>query len=443
MNGRRLPGSGDPDDADDPVGARHDRSCHLPLLRREPRLLDGLSGKVRRACSAPAFDEGERRALDSDQLRRRVEGRPAGLRSGANPLDFLETCEATSELADPFGVRAADVRLGPRHDEVGLGERGPRRGQSLRAEHPPGDPEEVGAGGSPGERAMEQGLQLATAEPVLGGAGAPVVPELGEVDVLLALPGLPRRGLGRAPAFRAPVGDPREHLEAALRELAEGGAGDALDLGHALGGRLPLDAERARELGAQVRLVEVAGGEPVGAEDRVAVERTPLAVRRAARHVGHDHVRVEVRVLGAARAVLVGGGDEAGGVLALDAVLAATGDAGLVLEVGERGLPGGDVGRVDGETRLLVAEGVEQAHALGDGEDEVEAGDRAERLRLDPPLAGFGVDPLDRDLPLLRSLAQALAARRVDAADELRELAVLDNALEPEQRGAAAGPDAG
>ena len=61
--------------------------------------------------------------------------------------------------------------------------------------------------------------------------------------------------------------------------------GTPFEVGEAFVRRLPLDAERAGELGAQVGLVEVAGGEPVGLEDRLAVERAPLAVAGAAGHV--------------------------------------------------------------------------------------------------------------------------------------------------------------
>ena len=53
----------------------------------------------------------------------------------------------------------------------------------------------------------------------------------------------------------------------------------ARELSHPFAG-CPFDPERAGELVAEVRLVEVAGGEPVGLEDRLAVERSPLAVAR-------------------------------------------------------------------------------------------------------------------------------------------------------------------
>ncbi len=107
----------------------------------------------------------------------------------------------------------------------------------------------------------------------------------------------------------------------------------ALDLGHALDRLGPAHAEAGRQLVAQVGLVEVAGGQAVGAQDRLAVEGSPRAVGRAGQ-VGDDHVGVEVRVLGAAGAVPEGGGDEALAVLADRAAAAAAHHAGLGLEVG-------------------------------------------------------------------------------------------------------------
>ena len=59
--------------------------------------------------------------------------------------------------------------------------------------------------------------------------------------------------------------------------------------------------------------------------------------------------------------------------LADDAARAAPDDAGLVLEVRERRLPGRRVRLVDGAPGLVVAERVQEADALRDGEDEVEA----------------------------------------------------------------------
>ena len=130
--------------------------------------------------------------------------------------------------------------------------------------------------------------------------------------MLLALARLVRRELRGVEAAVACASSCSTTCARRRRELADHLARDVPELGHALARLLPLDAERPGQLGAEVRLVEVAGSEPVALEDRLAVERAPLAVAGALRHVRDDHVRVQVRVLGAARAVLVGGGDETG-----------------------------------------------------------------------------------------------------------------------------------
>ena len=122
-------------------------------------------------------------------------------------------------------------------------------------------------------------------------------------------------------------------------------------------------------------------------------------------------------------------------MLALDSAGAAADDARFVLEVGERRLPGGGVCLVDGPAGLLVAERVQQADALGNREDEVVTRDRSQRLLLESPLARRGVDSLDRDAPRSRAApAQLLAGARVLAADQRSELALLDDAFEPEAR---------
>ena len=129
-------------------------------------------------------------------------------------------------------------------------------------------------------RAVEESVELVLAESMLGGARAPVLAQLAEVDVLLAIASLdggdaePRRSrylvLVHALYDLRPPG----------RELRDHASRHVVELGHALRRRGPLDPERAGELGSELRLVEVAGGKPVGLEDRLAVERSPLAVAR-------------------------------------------------------------------------------------------------------------------------------------------------------------------
>ena len=110
------------------------------------------------------------------------------------------------------------------------------------------------------------------------------------------------------------------------------------------------------------------------------VERAPPAVMGALGEVRDDHVRVEVGVLRAARAVLVGGGNEPTCPLGCASLCSPTRDACLVLEVGDRCLPGLEVRASNFESLLVRAERMQQADALGDAEDEIEAGDGIERL---------------------------------------------------------------
>ena len=165
-----------------------------------------------------------------------------------------------------------------------------------------------------------------------------------------------------------------DDLGAALRERAYRLGRDADDLRHALSRTFPLDAECPSQLEAELRLVEVAGREPVGLEQRFAVERAPCPVG-APRHVGDDHVRVQVRILRSRRSVPVRGGDEPGAAFANDAVLALARHARLTLEVAERRLPRGEVRLVDRVRDLSAAERVQQADALRRREHEVVAGD--------------------------------------------------------------------
>ena len=203
---------------------------------------------------------------------------------------------------------------------------------------------------------MEEGVELCLPESVLGGARGPVPPQLGKVDVLLAVAGLDRGGLSRIEPARRLLVHALDDLRPPGRELCDSASRYSLEVGQTLRRRFPLDAERARELGPQLGLVEVAGGEPVGLQDRLAVECAPLAVARRLGEVADDHVRVQMRVLRPRGAVLVSRGDEPRCVLAVDPAGAAADDAGLVLEICERGLPGRGVCLVDGTPGFLVAE---------------------------------------------------------------------------------------
>ncbi len=279
--------------------------------------------------------------------------------------------------------------------------------------------------------AVQSGGELRPSEPVLGGAGTPVLAQPCQVDVLLPLARLDRRPLGRVEPGRRPLPQMLDDLRPARRELGDDCAGNAPQFGHPLARSLPLDAQRPGQFRAQVRLVEVAGSEPVGLQDRLAVQGAPLAVAGSQRHVGHDHVGVQVRILRSRCPVLVGGRDEPRCALADEAARASPNDAGLVLEVGERGLPGCRVRLVDHVAGLIVPESVQEADALGDREDEVEAGDGAERLLLQSSGAAGRIDSLDGDRAGLRMApSQSLTGAGVIAADQHAELAIADDSVQ-------------
>src|SRR5262249_34874282 len=155
-------------------------------------------------------------------------------------------------------------RLCPSHDGVGLRKRGPLLGQPLGAEHVLGEREQLAGRQLVPAGATEDVAELALAEAVLSGAGAPVLPQLGHVDVLLALARHVRRELR---GVVTTVARALDHLSAAAGKLPDRSRRDVPDLGHALPGLLPLDTERPGQLGAELGLVEVPGGKAVALEN--------------------------------------------------------------------------------------------------------------------------------------------------------------------------------
>jgi hypothetical protein len=77
---------------------------------------------------------------------------------------------------------------------------------------------------------------------------------------------------------------------------------------------------------------------------------------------------------------------------------------------------------VDGPPCPLVAERVQEADALRNREDEVEAGNGGELLPLDSPLVGVRVDPLDGDDSRLRVATQTLLRQRMETTDQCAQL---------------------
>ena len=373
----------------DPVGT-------LDLV--EPLLADRW-----RVGVAAALDERERRPLDREQLARSSSAPAGPARRLADALDARPVCdEPRREPADPLGAAPWRVRLAPRPSRA-RDRRTPSASRSARAARAAA--RAISSSSLARARCVADARRAArcssrAAEAVLGGARAPVLAQPRQVDVLLALARLERRDLGGVEAARCRA---RPCCSTTCARRVENSR--ITSRGTPASSAIPLygvshsTPERAGQLGAQLGLVEVAGGEPVGLQDRLAVERAPLAVagasapcwRRSRACAGAGPAR---GWCGAGRRRRRSPRRARG----CTPLRAAAGDAGLVLEVGERRLPGGEVRLVDRPAGLLVAERVQEADALR----------RARRQgRSRRPGASFfvstprsprqRVDPLDRD----------------------------------------------
>lgn len=99
----------------------------------------------------------------------------------------------------------------------------------------------------------------------LGGAGLPALAKLVGGDVVVLLATRVQRGdLCRAGGVLATMLKLGFDLVASAAERAAHRGGNAVDLGHTVADRCPFDPEAARELQAQLGLVEEAAGAGVG-----------------------------------------------------------------------------------------------------------------------------------------------------------------------------------
>src|SRR5215218_8847585 len=141
----------------------------------------------------------------------------------------------------------------------------------------------------------------------------------------------PPRGQGRDLGGVTALGAMELHrgfnLCAPPREGSDDSVRDSADLGRALADRRPSDPEGPRQLGAQLGLVEKAGGARMRV-DEAPVESGPAPVI-APDEVRDQDVRVQLRIAGAARAMYEGRGDRP---LATDG----TGSAGAAASEGGR-----------------------------------------------------------------------------------------------------------
>ena len=180
-------------------------------------------------------------------------------------------------------------------------------------------------------------------EVVVAGALLPVlVKGLAADAVLLGPPRMERRDLRRRGRGLAAAFELGFDLGAAAAERLEQRLGQSVDLADAAADGGEAQAEASDELGAQLRLVEVAAGLSVGVQ-APSVERGPAPVG-SARHVRHEDVGVQLGVAGAARAVAEGGAEEAVAEQGDGAALAAATHRRVALHVAQRRLDGGVVG---------------------------------------------------------------------------------------------------
>ena len=309
--GGGLSRTGDAGDADDPVGSQGGLADERALLAGQvgsrERLTENRLVHARRIRAAAGESKLERRALELEQLARREPRRPPRALLGAEKLDAGQADELRGRIEHLLGRATIPQRAGHRADELGH-----REGRLLLGKRVQGGQIELLAIDSRSTLTMQfdQVAQLMPTEAVLGRARLPLFAQPRQVDLFFRLTGGERGDAGSDEAF----GTARLHvLDERLpprRERPHYLLRYGFEVGHSLHRLGPAEAESPGDLVAQLRLVEVAGGEPVGPQDRLAVERQPLPVRRTS-HVGDDHVGVQVRILRPAGAMSEGRGDEA------------------------------------------------------------------------------------------------------------------------------------
>lgn len=123
----------------------------------------------------------------------------------------------------------------------------------------------------------EDGGKLRPLKAVLLRPRPPTGPRDFEIEVDLDLAGADRSDLRGAPPAATCRLKVLLDLSTASGELSKHRFGDAGDLRHPLARFAPRHAKVRGQLGAKVRLVEVAGSETMGAQDQVAVQGAPLA----------------------------------------------------------------------------------------------------------------------------------------------------------------------
>ena len=308
------------------------------------------------------------------------------------------------------------VRGRPRHHRLALGERVLLLGQPARSGQLAAHAPRVGDLGRP-RRSEHQGGELARAESVLGRPGThDVTPRRGVDPVALATARVVRDRL--TPAI-ADLDARRHQLALALLdltttrgELPQHLRRELLDLRHPVAHRPPAHPRQPlTHRGAQMRLVEVAGGLGV-LVDRRGIKRRPPTVG-AARHVRRHHMGVQLRVLGATHPMAIRRRHEPLPRLVPDTAAAAAHPTRLALQIPQR--------RVD--RRLVRLDQRPGQRRLADREQHAHRLRRRER------------QVKRRHLRTATDALQALTRPRVATVHQRHEPVVIHPAAEPEGLG--------
>jgi hypothetical protein len=162
---------------------------------------------------------------------------------------------------------------------------------------------------------------------------------------------------------------------------------DAVDLAQAVGAVAPGDSEASGELGLQDPVVERPGAR-LGSQKRTAVERPPLAVVGCLGAVEHETARVQLRVAVAGAPFVHPGDDQSRGVEDANAVTAGPDVSGVLLEVAEAGVHGGQVGLPHLRLDIGRSERPQQRDGLDRREGAVPRGHRRPGCPGASPVAG-------------------------------------------------------
>ena len=327
----------------DPVTARRQPTDHPGLLgRRHVRRVGQHRLDERRVEPACAFAAASLRALhDRLLVSEQIARREPPLTETGGTVHVVASQELRCGALDRVRRCPLPMRSRPRHHRLAPGERVLLLGQPASSGQLDADASRVGDLGWPGGSEHQRG-ELGGAESVLGRPRAhDVTPRRGVDAVALAPAGVVSDRF--TPAI-ADLDARRDEFALALldlaparRELPQHARGELLDLGHPVAHRAPAHPRHPlTHRGTQMRLIQVTGRLGV-LINRRGIKRRPPAIA-AARHVRRHHMRVQLRILGAAHAMAIRRRHEPLPGLAPDTAATATHPTRLALQIPHRRL---------------------------------------------------------------------------------------------------------